>query len=922
MRQALLVRYSIATLTALAVLHAAGTALAAPNVIRTLPNKMTVIVRENRSRPLASIQVWVDAGSRDESRSERGVSSVLSYLPYEETSKRKRGETLREVESFGGTLGSESGYSRIIYNITVPARYLGRGLDVLSDAVLHPLFNQYTLNQALAKARRTSRGGLSTASGASVDALREALYGDTPPGAPAFVPEPEIAALTLSLAERYYKDHFVAENITVVVVGDVEAATVVDQVAAAFQGLPTGKSRPHPRVNLPKESDEAKVRWVANPADTQGSAVGAGFRAPVWGSADALALDVLMAVLVDVPGSRLERRLHEASGETGAAAVAQRSFGPDPGLVALIISADPSRLSDAEGVLLQEIEKIRSQPVTADECDAAIRAVIARELVPRAELWGIGRATAIAQFQGRPGADEVFVERLRAVRPEDLSAVARKYLDWKSGAFVEMMPSRTADSLGVKRDDLPKRFREKLALYQGTYRSGPLATASTDDARRARIDQAFAAIPATPVDAGRGRVERAKLGGGIKLLTGVDRSSPSVTIAVYMSGGVRYENDKNNGITSLLRESLLNSNDPKRNGLVYRQSLSLLGSIVPYQDRDMWGYSLAVPSSEWKEALNRLGTMLAHPDLDSTTVDATRILLLTALDKWQEDDSAQRQRLIFATKYTVSGYRLPGVGNRLNLISMPTSSVAAFYKKFVVKPNLVVAVFGDVNSSEVGPAVEEAFRDVGAGPFHPGEPPKDLPFPGFREKWELGGGANTTVQLAFNGPPASSPDIPVFYVVNSLLTGPYGWFAKYVMAEPSAQGASSIVAQAIDESPIIATMTITGPMQEEAMVKLLFRQFKKVAGLELVGELEADLRDAKTHAIGSFYAAFNTNTSRAFQWARADLFGLPPEYLLALPSKMEAVTPDDLRWVGKRYFQQGDWEKAPYAIAETRPGGW
>src|SRR4029079_15767627 len=106
-----------------------------PNLVRTLPNKMTVIVRENRSRPLATVQVWIDAGSRDETRSERGAASALSYLPYEETSTRKRGEVRKEAESFGGTLGSESGYTNIIYNMTVPARYVKRALDILSDAV-------------------------------------------------------------------------------------------------------------------------------------------------------------------------------------------------------------------------------------------------------------------------------------------------------------------------------------------------------------------------------------------------------------------------------------------------------------------------------------------------------------------------------------------------------------------------------------------------------------------------------------------------------------------------------------------------------------------------------------------------------------------------------------------------------------------
>ncbi|HEV8129440.1 MAG TPA: insulinase family protein, partial [Candidatus Eisenbacteria bacterium] len=261
-------------------------------------------------------------------------------------------------------------------------------------------------------------------------------------------------------------------------------------------------------------------------------------------------------------------------------------------------------------------------------------------------------------------------------------------------------------------------------------------------------------------------------------------------------------------------------------------------------------------------------------------------------------------------------------GNKINLVSIPLATVDAFYRKFVVKPNIVVAVFGDVNPAEVAPAVEQAFREVRSEPFAPGMIPKDLPFPDFREKWELGGGPNSTVQLAFNGPPASSPDMPTIYVVNSLLTGPKGWFAQFLQSEPGVQGVSSIVAQAVDESPIVATATIDGPSREESVVKLLFRQFKKVGGVLLTGDLASDFQNAKMHAVASFQSTLTSNTPRAFQWARSEVFGLGPEYMVTLPSKMDAVTPEDVRAVGKTYFEKSDWERHPYAIAETRPGGW
>ena len=914
---------SISALLALLLTAApavAPVALAAPHLVRMLPNKMNVIVRENRTRPLVAVQVWVNVGARDETRTERGASSVLSYLPYEATAKRKQSEMQKEVRGFGGSISSEAGYGQTVYNMTVPARHLTQALDVLSDALIRPVFDTLTFDQAMAKARRDARAAYSTASAASLAPIRATLYDGTPLAASLRVPELEVAALTPSILQRFYKANWVAENLTVVIVGDVDAEDAAQKVAAAFTEMPRGKANARPRVSL-KNFNGPRILERSPGAETGGNSVTAGFRAPEWGSADAVTLDVLLALLVDSPDSRFQRRLREATGEVLSAA-ALRSIDADGGVVAISLEIEPGRAADAEALLVQEIEKTRGTPVTKEECDAAIRALIARDILAQSELWGLARVAGTAWFQGRPGADEVYWQRLRAVRPEDLVAVAQKYLDWRQAAVVEMIPNSVADSLGL-RGGLERRIKEKQALYEGTYRSGPRPTASADAERRARIDAPISSIPAAPFDAGRGRVERATLPGGLRVLASEDRSVPSVTVCVYLGGGVRYENDNTNGISSLLRETMFNSNDPKAPGSTYRQSLGAMGRLAPYQDRDMWGVSVAVPSTDWREALARLGAMFSAPDLDTITVDATRIFLLTAYDKWLEDDEAQRQRLIFTTKYEVSGYRLPGIGNRSNLVRLPNSLVEEWHKRFIVRPNLVVAVFGDVRPAEVGPAVDQAFAGVASRPFKPGLIAKELEYEGFREKWELGAGAVVSVQLAFNGPPAASPDIPTMYVVNSLLTGPYGWFEQFLRSQGTVNGAESIVSQAIDESPILATIWVNGIVSEEEMVKLLFRQFKKVSGLELVGEeLGRDFRRAKTHAIGTYYAGFTANTTRAFQWARSDVFNLPNDYAITLPSKMETVQPADLLAVGKRYFQTSDWVRAPYAITETRPGGW
>jgi zinc protease len=894
-------------------------AAALPDLVRTLPNKVTLVVREVRTRPVVSIQAWVRAGSRDETTKDRGLAVGTAQCIMEATSRRQPGEMQKDVYALAGVFASDAGYDYSYFDLTLPARSLGAGLNLLAEGLTQARLDAPVVDMALARAKGLARTVLLEADRASVNTVRTRLYEGTPLGSPLAIHEHEFTAVTPTLIQRFYRDYYVAENLTVVVTGDVDAEEVAQKVESAFQGMPRGKAASRSRFNA-RAFEGPRVVLERTLPGTRGAAVTLGFRAPPWGSADALAMDVLMALLVDSPSSRTQMRLNAGNAEFIHAS-AIRQHETDGGTVALSFAADPDSLEDAEGALLTLVEQARSTPVGQEEFQAAVGTVLQRELFARADLSGVGRAMALAVLRGSPGSDDVFVQRIKALRPDDLVAVARKYLDIRRAVFVEIGPETHVGK--IKESDLDRRIREKQVVYEAAYRSGPQATASGDAERQARVDAPLKGIAgAKPVSAGRGRVARSVLPGGARLLASEDHSAPLVTVAVYLLGGVRFENDDTNGITSLVRETLLNTNDPQGKGLTYRQTFANMGKMVSYQDKDMWGCGLTVPSDSWLDALARMGAMFSHPDLDTVNVDATRIYVLEALDRWRRNDQAQRERLIFPTKYQVSGYRLPALGSHRTLVSIPHTQIGDWYRKLVVQPNMVVCVFGDVDPTAVQPAVERAFHDVSAKPFQPGGVAKEGEFEGFREKWELGAGPNSTVSIAFSGPPARSPDIPALYVVASLLGGPKGWFEQFIMKTGGAKGANAILSQAIDESPLIMTLTVGGPLQEEDMVKLAFRQIKKAALLPLKGDLAPDLLNAKTLASGGYLMGLDSDPTRALQFARSELFGLGIDYPILLPARIDGITSDDMLRVGLKYFQKNQWDRAPYAVCETRPGGW
>jgi zinc protease len=891
-------------------------ALAAPQLVRTLPNKATLIVRESRTRPVVAIQVYVRAGSRDESRSERGVAAVLSHLPWEGNERRSKADVDQLAGMVGGRWDSQVAAGFILYEMDVPARAFGQAVEALGDIILHPTFERKPVENAKSAARTRSRNALGHAVLASMNPIREALHPGNALGSPASVPEREIEAVTSPLVQRFHGAWFTGENLMIVVAGDVDPEEAATAVAAAFGTASTKRSPTRPKIQE-KPLAAPKVIGATNPDGAGGSSVTIGFRTPAWGTADALALDALVALLADYRDARLQHRIAE-SPFLGASA--QRSFEADGGTVAFSIAASPETFAEAEGVLFSEIERARFTPIGADELKNTIDAMIARDLVFQQDLAGVGRATAYSAMQTKPGADEVYAQRLRALRPEDLVAVARQYLDPKQSVVVYMAPRDIVDSLNLYAG-LEARAREKMAVAAAAYGAGPGATVTSAEDRRRRIDAPLATLP-PPRDAGRGRVARATVD-GIRVLASEDATAPVATIAVYLEGSVRHEHEKNNGVTKLLLETILTSSDPQANGLAYRFSLPEMGRFAPYQDRDMWGYSLTVPAARWKEALTRMGAMMSHPEIDTITVDATRLLVLDEQTNWLNSDVARRRHLIFPTKYEVSGYRFPLLGSRSALVGLGVPDVAGFYSTFVVKPNLVVAVFGDVRAEEVAPAVAHAFRDVSGKAYAPGTVAKEGAFENFREKWELGQGPECTVSIAFDGPPAAGAEVPALYVVNSLFNNPRGWFQTYVREKTAfVREIDSYVSHTLDECTIVATVSTPGPPSEETVVRMLFGQFRSAAGIRLEGDFAQDLENAKRHATGLFQMGLQSNSARAFQHARAEVFRLPADYVLTFPAKLQSVTSQDVQGLAFRYFQYPNAGRRPYAVAETRPGGW
>ena len=99
-----------------------------------LPNGLTVLLRVDRSAPVAAIVTHVKAGYFDETDDIVGIAHVLEHMFFKGTARRGVGEIAKETKASGGYLNAHTIYDNTTYFTVLPASGFAAGLDIQADA--------------------------------------------------------------------------------------------------------------------------------------------------------------------------------------------------------------------------------------------------------------------------------------------------------------------------------------------------------------------------------------------------------------------------------------------------------------------------------------------------------------------------------------------------------------------------------------------------------------------------------------------------------------------------------------------------------------------------------------------------------------------------------------------------------------------
>src|SRR5919204_2480368 len=204
-----------------------------------LPNGLTIIVQEDHSAPVASVQAWCATGSIDEDQHlGAGLSHILEHMLFKGTKTRGKNEIAQKIQDVGGYINAYTSFDRTVFWIDVPRDGVATALDVLADAMMNSILppEEYLKEQEVI--RREFAMGFDDPDRMVGQLLFATAYQRHPYRFPVIGEQEIYNQLTQEQVMQYYKTRYVPNNLTFVVVGDVNPEKVRQQLAELFKSYP------------------------------------------------------------------------------------------------------------------------------------------------------------------------------------------------------------------------------------------------------------------------------------------------------------------------------------------------------------------------------------------------------------------------------------------------------------------------------------------------------------------------------------------------------------------------------------------------------------------------------------------------------------------------------------------------------------
>ncbi len=415
-----------------------------------LANGLRVVVSEDHSTPVVTVEVMYRIGFRIEPKGRTGFAHLFEHMMFQGSGQVGKFEHVQIVNANGGVLNGSTRFDYTNYFETMPSNALELALwleadrmrslkvtpenlknqqNVVSEEVRVNVLNQpYGVFEWLSLPQKANANWYNAHN----------FYGDLS----------ELEAATVEDVQKFFDTYYAPNNAVLVVVGDTTPDEVKRLAEKHFGGIPSRSLPPHPDVSEPPQTAEKRFSEDDRLAETP--AIALGYHLPPRMTREFFALSLLDPLLVGDESARLHQKLVKetqiATSLVGGFNLLGNNFDFNgPMLYTIRVDYKTDRKGDEVlAAIDQVIEEVRKNGISAEDL---ARAKVAFKSAFFGDLEGFGRANLLAAFtlfDDDPNRINTILGELDKVTPAEVQAAATKYLAASNRTSIDRRPAAEA----------------------------------------------------------------------------------------------------------------------------------------------------------------------------------------------------------------------------------------------------------------------------------------------------------------------------------------------------------------------------------------------------------------------------------------------------------------------------------------------
>ncbi len=848
----------------------------------TLANGLKILTIEDFSCPIVAVQLWYHVGSKDENPERQGFAHMFEHMMFRGTDRLGSTDHFDLIRKTGGDCNAYTTFDQTVYTQSLPAHQLNLALWLEAERMSMLKIDQSAFDTERKVVEEERRMGVNGPYGKLLEQTLPYIFPNHPYRWSTIGSIPHLRAASVSELREFWTRYYVPNNATLVVVGAVKHAEVVQLAERNFGWIP--RCEDPPRIPAPEFKPFEKQTVSIKEKNAPAPLTALVFRGVPLSHPDATAIDLLTTILGGGESSRVYRRL-VADEQLAVAAMAGALNLEQDGVigVAAVLSPIGSDAEKAQTAMADEISRVQNDGVTAEELDKArnqmLSGIVVEGLTVESKAAALGSA---AVLEGDASRINTRLERIRNVTIADIQRVAKKYLDLDHAIQGDVR----GNALGALTSLFGPKDDAEDALITGVPETNP-PTPGRPGVIRPKDRLANSPLAGPLAYNAENDFEEVTLDNGLRVMVVENNEVPYVTASLGFSAGAWTE--AQTGAASLAMQMLTKGTKQHTEGQLSEELESFAINLSGNAGLDTAVLSLGCLPEHADRGVRLMGEVILENTMPEEEFEKLKKQTLTSLYVSTSDPSYIADREFRTRLFGTHPYSRSSSGEVADVEKLTRDDLQKWFTTYA-RPDMCTLIFsGDIDLATAGSLAKkylEAWQPSGAAPAM--EVP-DLPEAAPTHIYLVdNNGVQSQIRVGHLGFTHADPKYFTSRVVSSYFGGAFSSRLNETIRVK--KGLTYGARGGFSSQRMAGVFEISTFSKNETTVDAVRAIIDEIARLQVEAPSDKELADTISYVTGAYPSTQETSQQVASQLWQEQVLGLPRNYTKLLLGAIASTT--------------------------------